>query len=199
MRLRAVRFCTGFRFERLRSSGIFDLHEVADLPQHTGELRALLVLRSASDLAQPEGAERAAMPLGLADLAADLGDLELRLRHQDFFLERGLSSPSLTASSAFSPTVSAASETVSTASSATSTACSTMLSCSSVAAGAAAAGSDAGTAAAASGSAAAVSGCAAASGSPAAVSGFAVTSGSGAAVSGCAPASGSAACSSSSV
>src|SRR5215210_481461 len=82
MRLRSARFCAGFRLERFRSSGIFDLHEVAYLPQHTGELRALPVLRGAPDLAQPERAERAAMPLALADLAADLGDLDLATRHR---------------------------------------------------------------------------------------------------------------------
>src|SRR5436190_24332583 len=83
MRLRSRREAAGFRFERFSSSGIrlapaLDLHEVADLPEHTGEHRALLVLGRAADLAEAERAQRAAMPLALSDLTAGLGDLDLR-------------------------------------------------------------------------------------------------------------------------
>ena len=46
----------------------FDSHEVANLPQHTGDFGALRALDGASDLAQAEGAQRAAMALALADL-----------------------------------------------------------------------------------------------------------------------------------
>ncbi len=41
---------------------------MTDLPEHTGELRALRVLGAAADLAQAEGAERAAVPLNVAAL-----------------------------------------------------------------------------------------------------------------------------------
>src|SRR3954469_24882480 len=78
-RLRSLRAWAGLRFERFSSSGIgVHPHEVTDLPEHTGELRALRVLRAAADLAQAERAERAAMPLALADHATRLGDLQLR-------------------------------------------------------------------------------------------------------------------------
>src|SRR5262245_36883003 len=81
MRLRSLRGWAGLRFERFRSSGIgVHPHEVTDLPQHTGELRALRVLRAAADLAEAEGAERAAVPLALADRATRLRDLQLRHR-----------------------------------------------------------------------------------------------------------------------
>src|ERR671934_1044367 len=61
-RLRSLRACAGFRLERFRSSGIgLHSHEMADLPEHTGELWALLVLGGAADLAQPERAKRAAV------------------------------------------------------------------------------------------------------------------------------------------
>src|ERR671935_860474 len=80
-RLRSLRACAGFRFERFRSSGIgVHPYEVTDLPEHTGELRALLVLCGAADLAQPERPERAAVLLALADGATRLGDLHLRHR-----------------------------------------------------------------------------------------------------------------------
>src|SRR4029450_7763227 len=49
---------------------------MGDLPQHTGELRALLVLRGAADLAEAECAERAIVLPRLADAAAHLGDLD---------------------------------------------------------------------------------------------------------------------------
>src|SRR5437588_6520618 len=85
MRLRSLRAWAGLRLERLSSSamtssGLLDLHEVADLPEHTGELRALRVLRAAPDLAQPERPQRAAVALALADLRPDLGDPKLRQR-----------------------------------------------------------------------------------------------------------------------
>src|SRR5215203_5904779 len=82
MRLRSLRACAGFRFERLSSSGIallrlLHLHEVGDFSQHTRELRCVLVLGRAADLPQTERAQRAAMALRLADLAAGLGDAKL--------------------------------------------------------------------------------------------------------------------------
>src|SRR4051812_37332642 len=50
---------------------------MADLAQHALEYRADFLLVAAADLAEPERAQRAAMPLALADLAPDLGDLHL--------------------------------------------------------------------------------------------------------------------------
>src|SRR5262249_47853087 len=58
--------------------GLLDLHEMADLPEHTGEHRPLLVVGGASDLAQPQRPQRAAVPAALADLAPNLGDANLR-------------------------------------------------------------------------------------------------------------------------
>src|SRR2546423_14014959 len=82
MRLGDLRGAAGFRLERLSSSGtslrLLHSDEVADFPQHTGELRAVCVLDRAADLAQPECAQRAAVPRALADLATRLRDLELR-------------------------------------------------------------------------------------------------------------------------
>src|SRR5919204_3693262 len=83
MRLRPRRAAAGFRLERFSSSGIglapaLDAHEVADLPEHTGERGALLVFGGAPDLAQPERPQRAAVRLGLPDRATRLRDLELR-------------------------------------------------------------------------------------------------------------------------
>ena len=52
----------------------FDPDEVANLPQHTGDLRALRTLDGAADLAETERAQGAAMALALADLAAHLRD-----------------------------------------------------------------------------------------------------------------------------
>src|SRR2546421_12603642 len=83
MRLRSRRDAAGFRFERFSSSGIrlapaLDAHEVADLPEHTGERRALRVLSRTADLAQPERAQRAAMRGRLPDRATRLRDPELR-------------------------------------------------------------------------------------------------------------------------
>src|SRR5512132_601277 len=81
MRLRSLRAWAGLRLERFRSSGIgVHPHEVTDLPEHTGELRALRVLGAAADLAQPERPQGAAVALGLADRATRLGDLQLRHR-----------------------------------------------------------------------------------------------------------------------
>src|SRR5258708_23837984 len=48
------------------------------LPEHACEHGAFAVLGSAPDLAEAERAQRAAMALALADLTADLGDLDLR-------------------------------------------------------------------------------------------------------------------------
>src|SRR5215218_1242065 len=82
-RFRALRGDAGLRFERLSCSAMacglllaLDPDEVANLPQHTGDLRALRTLDRASDLAETECSQRAAMTFGLADLAADLGDLQ---------------------------------------------------------------------------------------------------------------------------
>src|SRR5207247_1671060 len=58
--------------------GVLDLDEVADLPQHTGELWALRVLRDPPDLAQTERAQDAAVALRLADRAPGLRDPDLR-------------------------------------------------------------------------------------------------------------------------
>src|SRR3712207_1477809 len=86
-RFRSTRFAAGFRFDRLRFSGNalrvlcrrrLDLDEVTDLPQHTGELRALRMLDRAADFPEAERAQRAAMALALPDLAAHLRDPHLR-------------------------------------------------------------------------------------------------------------------------
>src|SRR5204863_9900298 len=55
-------------------------HEMADLSEHTGELRALLALDGTADLAQPERPQRAAVLLRLADHGTGLRDLQ-RLAH----------------------------------------------------------------------------------------------------------------------
>src|SRR5215212_7048230 len=83
MRLRSFRSCAGFRFDRFSSSGtstLLDLHEMADLPQHACDDRALVVLGGAADLAEAERAQRAAVALGLPDAATDLRQLQLRHR-----------------------------------------------------------------------------------------------------------------------
>src|SRR5712692_8779350 len=72
MRFRSFRLCAGFKEVRLSSLGIVDLHEVADLSQHACEDRAVVVLGGLADPAEPERAERAAVLLGLADLATNL-------------------------------------------------------------------------------------------------------------------------------
>src|SRR5207245_6360292 len=58
--------------------GLLDLYEVADLAQHAGEHRGLRLLDAAPDLAEPERAQRAAVPLALADLASSLRDSHAR-------------------------------------------------------------------------------------------------------------------------
>src|SRR5712692_8707448 len=58
--------------------GLLHPDEVADLSQHTRELRALLLLDTAADLAEAERPQRAAVARGLADLATSLCDLQLR-------------------------------------------------------------------------------------------------------------------------
>src|SRR5947209_15005751 len=75
MRFRFLRGDAGFREERF--SSVIDPNEVANLSQHTGELRALLVLGRPADLPEPERAQRAAVLRGLADLRANLRDAEL--------------------------------------------------------------------------------------------------------------------------
>src|SRR4029453_255793 len=83
-RLRAVRFCAGFRVERLSSSSgaatsvLLDADEVADFSQHTEGLRSVLALDRAADLAQAQRPESAPVLLGLADLATRLRDRQLR-------------------------------------------------------------------------------------------------------------------------
>src|SRR5712692_4387558 len=72
MRFRSFRLCAGFKEVRLSFSVIVDLHEVADLSKHACEDRAVVVLGGLADPAEPERAERAAMLLGLADLATNL-------------------------------------------------------------------------------------------------------------------------------
>jgi hypothetical protein len=57
-------------------SSVLDLHEVADLAEHAGERRRLLVLGAATDPTQPESAQGTAMALGLSDLRPDLRDPE---------------------------------------------------------------------------------------------------------------------------
>src|SRR5919197_2214113 len=81
MRLRARLGLAGFRFERFSSSGI-RVHpdEVTDLPEHTGELGAVLPLDAAPDLPEAERAEGAAMTRALADRATRLRDLQSRHR-----------------------------------------------------------------------------------------------------------------------
>src|SRR5213083_1157961 len=78
MRLHAFALWAGLRDERLSSLAIFDLHEMPDLPKHACQDRTVVVLRGLADLAQPEGAQRPAMLLGLADLAPYLSDPNLR-------------------------------------------------------------------------------------------------------------------------
>src|SRR2546423_9788186 len=81
-RLRSSRACAGERLDRFSclsgiGSSALDLHEVADLAEHAGEHRGLLVLGAAADAAEPECAQGTAMPLGLSDLGPNLGDAKL--------------------------------------------------------------------------------------------------------------------------
>src|SRR5919197_1565627 len=81
MRFRSLRACAGLSFERFRSSGIgVHPHEVTDLPEHTGELGALVLLDRAADPAEAECPERAAVAFALPDPATRLRDLQLRHR-----------------------------------------------------------------------------------------------------------------------
>src|SRR5579859_6269020 len=78
-RLRSRRFEAGLRFERFSSDGtsrLLDPHEMADPSEHTGELRALLALGRAADLAQAERAERSAVLGRLPDHGTRLRDLQ---------------------------------------------------------------------------------------------------------------------------
>src|SRR6266700_3512855 len=82
MRLRSRRGWAGPRLERSRFLGtallhLLDLDEVANLPEHTGELRAFCVFGRASDLAKAERAKGPTVAHVLANAAARLGDLEL--------------------------------------------------------------------------------------------------------------------------
>src|SRR5438094_10214984 len=81
MRLRARRGEAGLSVDRLSSAGLMDFglfgldaDQMTDLPQHTGELRALISLDGAADLAQAESAQRTPVLCGLADAAAHLRD-----------------------------------------------------------------------------------------------------------------------------
>src|SRR6478752_5866589 len=77
-RFRSSRGCAGARLVRFSCfSGIFDLHEVADLAEHSGERRRLLVLGAAADAAEPERTQGTPMPPGLPDLGPGLRDEEL--------------------------------------------------------------------------------------------------------------------------
>src|SRR4029077_5109127 len=77
-RFRSSRGCAGARLVRFSCfAGIFDLHEVADLAEHSGERRRLLVLGAAADAAEPERTQGTPMPPGLPDLGASLRDEEL--------------------------------------------------------------------------------------------------------------------------
>jgi hypothetical protein len=59
------------------ASGVLDLHEVANLAEHAGERRGLVVLGATADAAEPESAQRTAMALGLSDLGPDLCNPQL--------------------------------------------------------------------------------------------------------------------------
>jgi len=57
---------------------------VADLAEHAGEHRGLLVLGAATDAAEPECAQGTAMPLGLPDLGSNLRDAQLTAKYSQF-------------------------------------------------------------------------------------------------------------------
>src|SRR5690348_12830823 len=97
---------------------------MADLPQHALEHRPVLLLCNAADAAEPKGAQRPAMPLGLADLAPNLGDANLRHHSDSFFLRVrfGFSSAGASATGSGSATgASGVSATAATAAGASST------------------------------------------------------------------------------
>src|SRR3954463_8329651 len=58
---------------------------MANLAEHAVQDGPRLLLGRAADLAEPERAQRAAVALALADLAADLGDANLRHHASSFF------------------------------------------------------------------------------------------------------------------
>src|SRR5437588_3949676 len=80
MRLRSLRLRAGFNVDRFSCSAILDLHEVADFPQHACENGPVVVLDGLADLAEPECPQRAAVLLGFADPATNLGYSNLRHR-----------------------------------------------------------------------------------------------------------------------
>jgi hypothetical protein len=80
MRFRSFRPCAGLIEERLKSSGIVDLHEVAHFPKHACHDRPVVVLDGLADLPQAESAERAAVLLRLPDGATNLSYPNLRHR-----------------------------------------------------------------------------------------------------------------------
>src|SRR5581483_9190105 len=67
-------------------SDVLDLHEVAYLPEHACEHRALVVLGGVADATEAERTQRAAVRLALADLGLDLRDLDLGHYDSSFFL-----------------------------------------------------------------------------------------------------------------
>src|SRR5919204_849859 len=71
-RFRSLRAWAGLSCERLTSSGILDLHQVANLSQHACEDGVVVVLNRAADLAESERAQCSAVLLRLADLATNL-------------------------------------------------------------------------------------------------------------------------------
>jgi hypothetical protein len=58
-------------------SGVLDLHEVANLAEHAGERRGLLVLGATADAAEPERTQSTPVPSGLPDLGPGLRDEQL--------------------------------------------------------------------------------------------------------------------------
>src|SRR5919204_6275665 len=76
MRFRSPRRCAGLRVERF-SSAIVDLDEMPDLAKHACNHGGFVVLDRLADLPEAQCPQRAAMPLALADRAADLRDADL--------------------------------------------------------------------------------------------------------------------------
>src|SRR5688572_22583282 len=89
-RLRDLRGCAGVRLERFSSSltalSLLDAplisqrshgHEMAYLAQHALQLRRVLVVRAATDLAEAERAQGTEVTIGLTDSTTHLRDLQL--------------------------------------------------------------------------------------------------------------------------
>src|SRR5205814_1112568 len=64
-------------FARKLACDLLDLHQVADGVDQAAHLGGVITHDALADLAQPEGAQRLAVSVLRADLALDLGDLEL--------------------------------------------------------------------------------------------------------------------------